>query len=93
MTIIDVPQAAPSFAGWGKFLAAIKRGTIVVALVIAAATAVNGIDIQRKCTGAFRPGFNAGFDRYRCELIIGYIGTDLKFRISFPDWALRGLTQ
>ena len=68
MAIIDVPQTSPSFAGWGKFQAAIKRGTIVAALVIAAVTAVNGIDIQRKCTGAFSLGFSADFDRYRCEL-------------------------
>ena len=57
---------------------------IIYALVVAIVVTANGLETHRDCRGAFSSGFSNDFDRYRCELIIRYIGTDLEFRIPAP---------
>lgn len=89
MVIIDLPAvASPRFAGWDKFLASIKTGAIISALIIASVLAVWGTTIQRECSGAFSLSFSTGFDRYRCKLKISHVATNMKVTIPLPDWAL-----
>ena len=82
MTVVDVPETfRPRFAGWGRFLAETTRGAVVAALVIAAVMALRGLEIERKCAGPFSLAFDSGFDRYRCNLQVGYAGGKLKLTI------------
>lgn len=53
-------------------LAVITIG-LSLACVVVATTSQFGV--RRECTGAFSRGFNFGFDRYRCSLVLRHIPT------------------
>ena len=54
---------------------------IVVAGVIAA---LETFKISRECGGAFSQGFSAGFDRYRCQLVIRTTKGRYQIKIPLP---------
>jgi hypothetical protein len=58
---------------------------IIFAFEAGILTTVNRFQTHRNCTGAFSTGFSSGFDRYRCELTIRYVGTPLEITIPAPN--------
>jgi hypothetical protein len=54
---------------------------IIFAFEVGILTTANRFQTHRSCTGAFSSAFSSGFDRYRCELTIRYVGTPLEITI------------
>ncbi len=48
----------------------VVAGVLIAIVVAGVAAALDTLRIARQCGGAFSRAFNAGFDRYHCELVI-----------------------
>jgi hypothetical protein len=74
--VLAIPQT--TWLWWAVLLG------LLPALVLAAVLTLSRLDWSRECRGGFSSGFVGGFDRYRCELVIRIIGSDLRVRIPLP---------
>jgi hypothetical protein len=68
-----------------SLLLAMIWASIIFAFSVALLITANRLQSHRHCEGAFSQGFNNDFDRYRCELTIRYVGTNLEFTIPAPN--------
>jgi hypothetical protein len=61
---------------------------LVLALVVAGVVAaLDTFRVSRQCGGAFSRAFNAGFDRYKCELVIRSLKGDRQNKLPLPMWS------
>jgi hypothetical protein len=72
----------PSAAGWLRLLIVLG---LLAALAIAAAVAlIETFSASRNCHGGFNSGFGAGFDTYRCEIIVRFVRLGNQIMIPLP---------
>jgi hypothetical protein len=74
--------AKPFAAGWLRLL--IVSGLMSALVIAGSVAAMETFEASRKCHGAFSRGSSAGFDVYRCDLIIRIIPSGTQVTISFP---------
>jgi len=72
----------PSAAGWLRVLIAL--GILAAATVAAMET----VRVSRNCHGGFSSGFSAGFDTYRCEIIVRSVQLGAQTMISLAPIAV-----
>jgi hypothetical protein len=74
--------AKPSAASWLRLL--IVLGLMSALVIAATVAAMETFKASRKCHGAFSRGFSAGFDIYRCDLIIRIVPSGTQITIPLP---------
>jgi hypothetical protein len=62
----------------------VVAGLLVAIVVVGVIAALDTMRISRQCGGAFSRAFNAGFDRYHCELVIRTIKGGYQIKIPLP---------